>query len=85
MEGLTARPKGDLEETWTIQVDGSTNRNASEAGMVLNNQMGYRMEHSIHFTFPATNNVAEYEALLEGVRVADTIDIIKVKMSHTLN
>lgn len=68
---LTLGRKGDLEEMWTIHVDGSNSRSASEASMVLTSQTEHKIEHAVHFAFPTTNNVAEYKALLVGTRIAD--------------
>lgn len=77
---MTLRPESDLKETWTMHIDGSATRIASRVGMVLTNQVGKRIEHRVHFTFPATNNIAEYEALLARIRITNTICIAKVRM-----
>lgn len=41
-----------------------------------------KIEHTIHFLFSTTNNAAEYEALLAGIKLATAIGIKKVKI-HT--
>ena len=34
-----------------------------------------RMRYTIHIHFPVSNNVAEYEALVNGLRIAIELDI----------
>lgn len=77
---LTPRAKSDLEETWTMHVNGSASRSASEEDVILINQEGQMIEHAAHFAFLATNNVAKYEALLTRIRIIDTISITKVRI-----
>lgn len=36
---------------------------------------GERVVHAVHLRFPATNNVAEYEALLAGVWVSHALGV----------
>ncbi|XP_052204008.1 uncharacterized protein LOC127809283 [Diospyros lotus] len=40
----------------------------SEAGIILVPPEGETLEYSLRFAFPSTNNVAEYEALIAGMR-----------------
>ncbi|XP_020240151.1 uncharacterized protein LOC109818997 [Cajanus cajan] len=61
-------PPGQFEEsTWTMHVDGSSNRQGSGAGIILESPSGITLEQSLHFGFRASNNQAEYEALLAGM------------------
>ncbi|KAK8945084.1 hypothetical protein KSP39_PZI007855 [Platanthera zijinensis] len=60
---------------WTIYVDGASGRNSSGAGVVLINPNGVKLEQAIKFYFPVTNNQAEYEALLAGLRLARELGI----------
>ncbi len=39
---------------------------------------GEKIEYSIHFEFQTTNNVAEYEALLSGIRLTRALGASKV-------
>ncbi|XP_064945551.1 uncharacterized protein LOC135597052 [Musa acuminata AAA Group] len=70
---LTQMEDRDLEQTpeaWTLHVDGSANSRGAGAGLVLLALDGRSFERSLHFGFKATNNEAEYEALLAGLRLA---------------
>ncbi|KAK7279755.1 hypothetical protein RJT34_24812 [Clitoria ternatea] len=58
---------------WTIYVDGSSNQRGSGAGVVLESDDGVHLEISLRFNFKTSNNQAEYEACLDGLRAA--IDI----------
>ncbi|KAK8916849.1 hypothetical protein KSP39_PZI022199 [Platanthera zijinensis] len=60
---------------WTIYVDGASRRNSLGAGVVLINPNGVKLEQAIKFYFPVTNNQAEYEALLAGLRLARELGI----------
>jgi len=56
---------------WKLYVDGSANDNGSGAGLVLHTPEGHKITSAIRFEFPASNNEAEYEALLAGLRLAE--------------
>ncbi|GKV13663.1 hypothetical protein SLEP1_g24648 [Rubroshorea leprosula] len=49
---------------WTLYVDGASSSKGSGAGALLIGPEGYRSEHALKSNFDATNNMAEYEALL---------------------
>ncbi|GFZ19982.1 hypothetical protein Acr_28g0006870 [Actinidia rufa] len=55
---------------WILFVDGSSNQHGCGAGLVIRAPSGKQMEYAIRMGFQATNNEAEYEALLAGLRVA---------------
>ncbi|XP_074342176.1 uncharacterized protein LOC141679622 [Apium graveolens] len=55
---------------WILHVDGAENNNGSGAGIVLVTPEGHRLMSAIHFKFYATNNDAEYEALINGLKFA---------------
>ncbi|XP_072077945.1 uncharacterized protein [Arachis hypogaea] len=72
---------GDQEEAskaWEIYVDGSSNKVRSGAGIILVNQEGTQIEVSLKFEFPASNNQAEYEALIAGLKLAKEVGATKV-------
>jgi hypothetical protein len=62
-------------ETWQLQVDGASNSNGAGAGVVIVAPCGTLHESSIRIDFPATNNEAEYEALLAGLRSAIAMEV----------
>ena len=53
--------------TWEIYVDGASNQKGSRVELVLTSPEKVVIEKSLRLDFPATNNEAEYEALLEGM------------------
>ncbi|KAJ9547211.1 hypothetical protein OSB04_019754, partial [Centaurea solstitialis] len=57
-------------QPWTLYVDGSSNIRGSGLGIVLKSSHGGNMVYSIRCEFKATNNEAEYEALIAGLEIA---------------
>ncbi|XP_028109536.1 uncharacterized protein LOC114308194 [Camellia sinensis] len=55
---------------WKLFVDGASNRHGAGLGIVLTSPDGLIIEQAITLGFPASNNEAEYEALLAGLRSA---------------
>ena len=53
-------------------MDGSSNRQASRAGIVLRSLEGDEIECMVCLDFPKTNNEAEYKALVVGLDLAKT-------------
>ena len=58
------------EPIWTVCVDGSWCAEGTGAGAVLESPDGARTTFAARLEFEATNNIAEYEALLLGLRKA---------------
>ena len=63
-------------------MDGSSNRHSCGAGLVLQTSSGEQMEYAIRIEFKATNNDAEYEALLNELWIASEL---RVESLHTFN
>ena len=57
-------------EGWMLYIDGASNFRGSGLGVVLTAPQGQMMELAIRLGFPASNNVAECEALLHSLRSA---------------
>ncbi|XP_077242600.1 uncharacterized protein LOC143883127 [Tasmannia lanceolata] len=64
----SAEPFGDPE--WSLFVDGSSNKQGSGAGLILTGPDGLSIEYVLRFCFKASNNEAEYEALIVGMKLA---------------
>uniref|UniRef100_A0A2N9IY34 Uncharacterized protein n=1 Tax=Fagus sylvatica TaxID=28930 RepID=A0A2N9IY34_FAGSY len=61
----------DLEKKgWVLYVDGAENSRGSGLGIVLVSPEGELLEQTVRLGFSASNNEAEYEALLHGLRAA---------------
>ncbi|XP_031096938.1 uncharacterized protein LOC116001189 [Ipomoea triloba] len=60
-----------LEEPWwEASTDGSSSKKGCGGGVVLTSPEGFKIYQALIFKFRPTNNEAEYEALLGGVRLA---------------
>jgi len=57
-------------ELWTMYFDGSLMKAGAGAGRLLISPLGVHMRYIIRIHFPASNNVAEYEALVNGLKIA---------------
>ncbi|KAJ9556549.1 hypothetical protein OSB04_011163 [Centaurea solstitialis] len=55
---------------WILYVDGSSNVRGCGLGIVLKSSQGGNIVYSIRCEFKATNNEAEYEALIAGLDIA---------------
>ncbi|XP_057444368.1 uncharacterized protein LOC130736570 [Lotus japonicus] len=60
---------------WTLFVDGSSNDNGSGAGVTLQGPRELVLEQFLRFQFKASNNQAEYEALIAGLKLAIEVQI----------
>ncbi|XP_074342036.1 uncharacterized protein LOC141679432 [Apium graveolens] len=60
---------------WILHVDGVVNNGRAGAGIVLVSLEGHHLMSAIHFKFYATNNDAEYEALINGLKIALEIGV----------
>ncbi|RDX78620.1 Retrovirus-related Pol polyprotein from transposon 17.6, partial [Mucuna pruriens] len=75
---LTPEGGKELEGEWYLSVDDSSNHTGSGAGIVLEGPTGVLIEQSLHFEFKASNNQAEYEALLDGMKLAQELEAKKL-------
>ncbi|GJZ20910.1 reverse transcriptase domain-containing protein [Tanacetum coccineum] len=65
----------ELPEPWILFTDGSSCTDDSEAGLILTNPEGMEFTYALRFRFDATNNEAEYEALIVGLRIAEQMGV----------
>ncbi|KAL5559394.1 hypothetical protein UlMin_035605 [Ulmus minor] len=65
---------------WHLYVDGSSTDNCSGAGVILVSPERVRLSCALRFRFKATNNQAEYEALL-----FDTVTITQIPRNENTN
>jgi ribonuclease HI len=57
-------------ELWTMYFDGSLMKTGAGAGLLFISPLGKHLRYVLRLHFPASNNVAEYEALVNGLRIA---------------
>lgn len=70
----------DRNPIWTLYVDGSFNQAESGAGLVLTTPQNDELEYALRFNFKASNNEAEYEALIAGLRIAKELEATQVRV-----
>ncbi|KAM1748157.1 hypothetical protein ACFX12_009178 [Malus domestica] len=63
---------------WSLYVDGSSNQQGCEAGLVLMTSDKVAMEYALRFKFKASNNKADYEALLASLRLAKHLGVKRI-------
>ena len=65
---------------WTFFTDGASSAEGAGAGIVLTSPTGDNSTYALRFDFKCTNNEAEYEALLAGLRLAQSMEVKKLKV-----
>ena len=65
---------------WEVYVDGAANQRGSGVGLVLVSPERITIEKSLRLGFSATNNEAEYEALLMGMMMVQKMGRKTVKV-----
>ncbi|XP_071923230.1 uncharacterized protein [Coffea arabica] len=71
-----ARPVGP----WVLFVDGASSKEGSGVGLLLISPTGEELTYALRFDFPASNNEAEYEALLTGLRITHQMGITAIRV-----
>ncbi|GKE36267.1 reverse transcriptase domain-containing protein [Tanacetum coccineum] len=64
--------------SWTLFTDGSSCVDGSGAGLILTSPKGTEFTYALRFQFIASNNEAEYEALIAGLRIAAQMGVRNV-------
>ncbi|GJY96175.1 reverse transcriptase domain-containing protein [Tanacetum coccineum] len=72
-----------LQEPWILFTDGSSCVDGSGAGLILTNPEGMEFTYALRFEFTATNNEAEYEALIAGLRIALGMGVVTLELMWT--
>ncbi|XP_024009251.1 uncharacterized protein LOC112084363 [Eutrema salsugineum] len=68
-----------LDEAWTLHVDGSSSKHGSGIGINLTSPTGEILEQSFRLNFYASNNEAEYEALITDIQLAQGIGVRRIR------
>jgi hypothetical protein len=80
LELQNTRPP-DLLSVWTMYFDGPKRIEGAGAGVVLISPQGDKLKYVLWMSFPqASNNEAEYEALLHGMRMAKACGATRLKI-----
>jgi ribonuclease HI len=62
-------------EVWRMYFDGSLKLQGAGAGILFIAPGGEQLKYALQLLFPASNNAAEYEALIHGLNIAISLDI----------
>jgi ribonuclease HI len=75
----------DKPEHWTMYFDGSLKLNSGGAGVLLISPRGEQLKYVLQILWEVSNNEAEYESLLHGLRLAISLGIKRLlKYSDSL-
>ena len=74
-----ARSEDDLP-IWKLSVDGASNAQGSGAGLILTSPEGIDIEYALRFGFHASNNEAEYEAVIAGLNLAHSLEVYQLEV-----
>ncbi|GKA34127.1 reverse transcriptase domain-containing protein [Tanacetum coccineum] len=69
------------QEPYTLFTDGSSCVDGSSAGLILTSPEGAEFTYALRFQFTASNNEAEYETLIAGLRIAAQMGMRNVHVS----
>uniref|UniRef100_A0A251SMQ5 Putative reverse transcriptase domain-containing protein n=1 Tax=Helianthus annuus TaxID=4232 RepID=A0A251SMQ5_HELAN len=61
------------EKPWSLYTDGASSAEGSGAGLILTDPDGTDVTYALRLEFKSSNNEAEYEALLAGLRLAQKV------------
>ncbi|XP_073047725.1 uncharacterized protein [Primulina eburnea] len=68
----------EIEDLWKVYVDGSSTNEGSGVGVLLISPKGDELKLAVRLDFRASNNEAEYEAVLAGLRAARQVGAARV-------
>ncbi|GKB07409.1 reverse transcriptase domain-containing protein [Tanacetum coccineum] len=66
---------------WTLFMDGSSCVDGSGTGLILTSLEGTEFTYALRFQFTASNNEAEYEALIAGLRIVSQMGVRNVQVN----
>ena len=65
----------ETAEVWRMYFDGSLKLQGAGAGILFIAPGGEQLKYALQLLFPASNNAAEYEALIHGLNIAMSLGI----------
>ncbi|XP_074313440.1 uncharacterized protein LOC141648611 [Silene latifolia] len=79
-EGMLTMMGSQDGEVWTLYIDGASNARGAGVGLVLRSPKGDMIVQAIRCEFKATNNEAEYEALILGMQMASGLKVRNLRV-----
>jgi ribonuclease HI len=73
-------PASIEHETWIMYFDSSVMKERVGVGLIFISPFGVRMEYLVRLHFPASNNAAEYKALINGLRITVELGIKRLEI-----
>ena len=85
MEFTSAEPTQNAQAMndlpiWKLSVDGASNAQGSGAGLILTSPGGIDIEYALRFRFQASNNEAEYVAVIAGLNLAHSLEVDQLEV-----
>ena len=65
---------------WKLSVDGASNAQGSGAGLILTSPEGIDIKYALRFGLRASNNEAEYEAVIAGLNLAHSLEVDQLEV-----
>ena len=85
MEFTLAEPAENTHATtdlpiWRLSAYGATNAQGSGAGLILTSPEGIHIEYELRFGFQASNNEAEYKAIIAGLNLTYSMEVDQLEV-----
>ena len=85
MEFTSAEPAKNAQTVtnlsiWKLSVDGASNAQGSGVGLILTSPEGIDIEYALIFGFQASNNEAEYEAVVADLNLAHSLEVDQLEV-----
>ncbi|XP_071699563.1 uncharacterized protein [Rutidosis leptorrhynchoides] len=71
----TTVTRREIDEFWELYTDGASSEEGAGIGILLVSPNGEEITYAIRLKFATSNNEAEYEALIAGLRLAKSINV----------
>ncbi|GAA0139898.1 hypothetical protein LIER_01357 [Lithospermum erythrorhizon] len=65
---------------WMLYVDGASNNKGARAEILIQGVEGEQFEYVLRYSFKATNNEVEYEAMVARLQMAKALDISRLRV-----
>ena len=85
MEFTSVEPAENTQTTpdlpiWKLSIDGATNSQGSRVELILTSPEGIDIKYALRFGFQASNNEAEYEAIIVGLILAHSMEVDQLEV-----
>ena len=87
MEFTSAKPAENAHTTLDLpilklSVNGVANSQGTGAGLIMTSLEGIDVEYALRFGFQASNNEAEYEAVIVGLNLAHSMEVDQLEVCN---